>query len=110
MNSQEKTRFRARKIWKEFREALILQRNKTCELCGKKKSSPRLLDCHHVYPDDYEDLKPEKFKILCTQCHDFVEYMGMRAGGKDPIPRLELFQKYLGDFIPRITKKALDFK
>ena len=61
-------RFRARKAWKDFsaqrREAVGYR----CELCGGvyRGALSRKLHCHHLNEEDYENLNPDWFRILCV--------------------------------------------
>lgn len=75
MNQKEKAKFRTTKEWKEHREELIKENNEKCQCCGRKFPSKRL-HCHHMDLDsaNYKDLTKEKFKILCSPCHDFLHW------------------------------------
>ena len=80
-NSTDKIKFRQTKKWKEFREKMIKEVNYTCQLCnttyvGKRK---RLLNIHHLDEENYDDLNPKKFRVLCSTCHrDIVEKLLLR--------------------------------
>lgn len=84
LTSKEKSKFRASKRWKEFRRYLINKRGAECELCGTKYSGKRLryLQVHHLDPDKYTDLKPEKFVLLCSSDHDLVERISKKILSK----------------------------
>lgn len=102
--SQEKNAFRRTVAWIKFRMSLLKVRKARCELCGSIKKSAKALDLHHVFPDEYDNLDPNKFKFLCTTCHEFIEFIAVRiaAGG---VPNLEALKAWAGDFIPRVERK-----
>jgi len=103
MTSTDKTKFRSRKLWKDFRLKLITKANFSCELCGTKYAGKRkkMLQVHHLDPANYENLIDENFKCLCSSCHDTVERMAVKLLGKNRlnIPNLEswlvLYEEYL---------------
>jgi len=104
MTGAEKTKFRARVQWKRFRENLIKTRGPKCELCGIKKNA-KDLDVHHLDPSDYFNLTESKFKILCTDCHAYIERSALRLGGREPFPNRELFLAWAGEFVPTVERK-----
>lgn len=65
----EKVEFRKSKEWRNFRKMLLEERGHICECCGKRT---KFLDCHHIDPENYTDLTPEKFALLCHSCHSCV--------------------------------------
>lgn len=67
MTKEEQDAFRRTKQWKEFRDELLKDRDYTCEICGVKKK--RGMSIHHYDPDNYDDLQPHKFAVLCRFCH-----------------------------------------
>lgn len=69
--NKEKTAFRRTKQWKDFRKKLIEERGTYCQCCGKKT---KLLQLHHVDKslENYQDLNPDKFFLLCAMCHKCV--------------------------------------
>ena len=71
MTGTEKSRFRQTKTWKQFRQQLRIDRQYTCEICGIKKKTG--LQVHHLDEEHYTDLNPQKFKLLCSSCHQEVE-------------------------------------
>ena len=105
MTSASKTKFRRTRAWIEFRIGLIETRGKRCEMCGVVKRTARELDCHHLHPEDYANLDPDRFKILCTGCHDFVERMALRVLGRDPFPNRTEFLRWAGPFLPTVERK-----
>lgn len=99
MNKSERTNFLNRKAWKDFRAKILKERKAVCELCGTKTSGAKL-NLHHRFPSEYDLLLPERFKLLCVPCHDTVERMALRLGGKDPTPNREAWIALLGPFLP----------
>lgn len=85
MTSKEKNKFRASKQWKEFRNSLLDERGSQCELCGTKYSGRRkkTLQVHHLDPDNYTDLNPDKFVLLCSSDHDLVERVAKKILSKN---------------------------
>ena len=67
--NKEKVEFRKSKEWRIFRKQLLEERGYICECCGRKTKH---LDCHHMSPENYNDLTPEKFALLCHSCHSCV--------------------------------------
>lgn len=81
MTSKEKIKFRNTKQWKKFRSDMIILKKYRCELCGTYYVGKRrkLLNLHHLDEENYTDLNPKKFKVLCSVCHrDIVEKMQER--------------------------------
>lgn len=64
-----KTEYRKSKEWVSFRKMLLEERGHVCECCGKRTKH---LECHHIDPENYTDLTPEKFALLCHSCHSCV--------------------------------------
>lgn len=89
-DSKRKRRFRTLKVWKKFRDKMIDDNNATCQLCntsyiGKRK---KLLNVHHLFEEEYDNLDPSKFIVLCSSCHFMIE---------------DLIAKYLkGNFHPKL--------
>lgn len=88
-----KKRFRGTIAWKKFRERMIKESNYTCSLCnvsyvGKRK---KLLNVHHLYEEEYDNLIPENFVVLCSSCHFMIE---------------DQIAKYLkGEFHPKLHRE-----
>jgi hypothetical protein len=84
-NSKEKALFRGRIAWKRFRDYITEDQGYTCECCGMTYAPIRrhILNVHHLDPENYEDLNPDKFRVLCVTCHEFVEHMSKRITGKN---------------------------
>jgi hypothetical protein len=72
MSSKEKTEFRKTKRWLNFRSEMIAAHNNTCDCCGMKKKKG--LTLHHKYKKNYDLLEPERFLVLCNQCHKFLHF------------------------------------
>lgn len=87
MTSKEKSKFRSSKDWKTFRWSLIKQRGPFCELCGTKYSGKRLrmLQVHHLDPNNYTDLNPDKFKLVCSSDHELIERVCKKVLSKTTI-------------------------
>jgi hypothetical protein len=108
--AQYRNNFRGRKAWKEFRASELKARGFRCELCHTRHTGAKSarLNLHHLDPDNYEDLDPGKFKLLCTVCHDeIVETWCTRllGGVFRPGPRFPHWYLLLRDFL---TFKARD--
>jgi predicted HNH restriction endonuclease len=99
---QVHARFRTTKKWKLFRQELIEKRGPACACCGMKKK-PRYIQAHHLFPNQYEDLTPEKFALLCPSCHDEVERLSKRLRGKNKgtITSLDEWMALYGCFLPQ---------
>lgn len=94
----EKTRFRNTVAWKRFRESMLDASGYQCQCCGMKYGKIRrhILNVHHRDPENYQDLRPDKFRVLCVTCHEFIEFMIKRILGKT-FRNYELFPVvYLG--------------
>ena len=66
--NKEKEAFRATKTWKDFSKKLRKERP-YCELCWCKSKT---LQVHHMDEENYQDLDPSKFMVLCRTCHQYV--------------------------------------
>ena len=104
MNSQDKRKFRATVAWKRFREKILEDRGCTCELFGTKLPA-KSLDLHHLFPDDYTDLDPKKFRLLSTQGHELIEMMAVKMNSKTVLPNRQLWEVLLDGFLPVSTPK-----
>lgn len=71
MASADKSEFRKTKVWIEFSRNYREKVGK-CECCGKKA---KVLQLHHAVPDDYENLDPKNFWVLCSMCHKVVSFL-----------------------------------
>ena len=100
MTSAEHAKFRSTTRWREFRTHLLENRGYCCACCGIKKKKG--LQIHHKDPDQYDDLTPEKFVILCSDCHGLVEKMAKRFRGKkvNTIANAKLWYELLSPFFP----------
>ena len=69
--NQKKNEFRKTKEWKNFRKKLIEERGQICQCCGKKT---KILQCHHAdkSEENYQNLIPDRFFLLCPLCHKCV--------------------------------------
>lgn len=66
----DKEAFRKSKEWRDFRKKLIEKRGTQCACCGRKT---KLLQLHHICPENYNDLSNEEnFALLCCYCHKGV--------------------------------------
>lgn len=66
MTSENKTAFRKTIKWRDFRKQLLKTRGMKCEVCGTSKKG---LNIHHCDEDDYTNLDPDLFIILCKTEH-----------------------------------------
>jgi len=100
MTSKEKIKFRQSKKWKNFRLQFINFKDLTCELCGTvyKGKRCKMLQLHHLDPDNYTDLDRNKFKLICAPCHDLIERMTIKLSWGD---RAKEWAELLKDFIPK---------
>jgi len=71
MDNKEKNKFRTKKVWKEFRKEILIERDYRCEICGMKHKKG--MNLHHQDESNYTDLKKNKFSLLCKSCHKEVE-------------------------------------
>ena len=102
--ADEKTKFRSKKPWKEFRALLLETRGARCECCGCKYTSKRqrFLHLHHLYPSQYDILIPENFRFLCSSCHESVELLAVRLISKSKtLIRETKWLALYGEFIPK---------
>jgi hypothetical protein len=83
-----KTLFRQSKAWKDFRSAVISMGDNRCEMCGMvyRGAKGRMLQVHHLDPDNYEYLDPARFSLLCASCHDTVERHVTMINGRSYVP------------------------
>lgn len=64
--SKQKTAFRSRKEWTEFRKN-FLKENPVCIICGVKSAT-----VHHKYKKEYNLLDKSRFLAMCRTCHRFA--------------------------------------
>lgn len=71
MTRKEKITYRARKEWKDFRDLMMANGDYTCQMCGCKYIGKRRkrINVHHLNEEDYTDLNPYMFVLLCQECH-----------------------------------------
>lgn len=113
MTSKEKSKFRSSKVWKDFRRSLIKNRGPQCELCGTKYSGKRLrmLQVHHLDPDNYTDLNPYKFKLVCSSDHELIERISKKVLSKSTdLLNPKLWLILLKGFLPFKPEKILQEK
>lgn len=73
MKSKQKTEFRRSKEWKNLRQLKLAETNHCCEMCGVRRKIG--LNVHHRDPDNYTDLEPDKFIVLCKYHHELLEHL-----------------------------------
>ena len=66
--NKDKDAYRRSKAWKDFSKRLRSERP-YCELCWTKSKT---LQVHHMDEEHYDDLSPDKFKVLCRACHSYI--------------------------------------
>ena len=111
LTSEEKSKFRASKTWKDFRTSLLRERGSHCTCCGTKYSGKRsrMLQLHHLNPKDYMDLDKDAFVLLCTSCHKTVELLERKLHAKNPtILNEDKWIALYGPYLPHLYKKKKD--
>jgi len=68
--NKDKTAFRRTKRWIDFSKRLREESGGICSCCGTKSKT---LQVHHMKPNEYDNLNPELFAVLCRACHQEVE-------------------------------------
>lgn len=93
---EQQDRFRATKVWKEFRKSFIENHDWKCEICGRRYpgKQSRSLQVHHKFPNEYQDLDFSKFSLLCSNDHDEVERWVRKIGSPKFKPGPE-FMKWM---------------
>ena len=69
--ARKKSTFRSSKKWKNWRIYMLEKQDYTCFMSGFKRKKG--LQVHHCDPDNYEDLKEEKFLVLTNAEHRLLE-------------------------------------
>jgi len=102
-----KTLFRQSKVWKDFRAAMIDMNKNKCELCPMVYTGKRIhmLQCHHLRPEDYYNLDPADFSILCPSDHDLVERWVTMINGANFTPP-DNFSLWMAVLLPHISQPA----
>lgn len=112
MTSKEKTKFRQTQKWKVFRAFFLKKTNSSCELCGSVYSGKRkrMLQLHHRDPDNYTDLNPEKFRLICSGCHEMVEKISKKVlSNNSSLVNKEEWYILLKNFLPfKVEKRLLE--
>lgn len=68
----EKTEFRQSDEWKNFRKSMIKLHDCKCDECGHKFNQEDLEVHHLIESEDYDNLNPTRFLVLCKTCHDRI--------------------------------------
>jgi hypothetical protein len=71
MTSKEKTKFRGKSKWKNWRKYLLKKRDYTCEISGFKRK--KQMQVHHYDEKHYTTLEEDKFAILTPAEHKLIE-------------------------------------
>lgn len=102
MTFKEHNQFRTTKEWKDFRKKILEKRGLFCECCGTSYTlkTSRRLQVHHKDPKNYLDLSPEKFCLLCSECHKLIERVSKKINGKKGIKNKEKWLELLKDYLP----------
>lgn len=101
----EKVEFRKSKEWRCFRKQLLEERGNICECCGRHT---KWLDCHHKDPENYTDLTPEKFALLCHSCHYCVtDVERIKPDNREKLRSKEYLKLY-GKFVLNNVKENKD--
>lgn len=78
MKTSEHARFRRTKKWTQFRKNM-LEKYPSCAFCGSKRATKTV---HHIYKcetqEEYENLTEDRFIVLCSQCHNFLHWIGRK--------------------------------
>ncbi len=56
----------------------VVQRDKVCQVCGKKGVRGNKLTIHHIKPkSEYPELDddPDNLILVCRKCHDLIHGM-----------------------------------
>lgn len=75
-SSKEKINFRSLIKWKKFRIYMLKKADYKCAMCSTKfvgRKRQRMLNVHHIYEDEYDNLDPKNFVVCCSVCHDTIE-------------------------------------
>jgi hypothetical protein len=75
MTSQEKTKYRRSKKWKDFRKHLLENSEYTCQICGsvKKGKQSKRLHIHHTNEDAYGEEDDKDVVVICAADHELIE-------------------------------------
>lgn len=88
--------FRRTKKWTSFRK-MMLKENPYCALCGSKRATRTV---HHIFDckteEEYENLSPDRFIILCSQCHNFLHWLGRKKDDTVAIRKMKMIAKKIG--------------
>jgi len=63
------------KDWQAFREGLLEERGRKCEVCGWKGVEPWVLTIHHL-DGNPENRDPQNLLVLCSKCHLVLQNQG----------------------------------
>lgn len=61
--------------WRKFKNSLIAERGRACELCGRTPEKSYDFHVHHksyVFGRDICDYPESNFICVCVKCHGFV--------------------------------------
>lgn len=83
MNSDEKGKFRTKKVWREFRKEMRDLRKIDPITTSKLTKTFNLHHCD-FHEEAYTDLNPDKFECLNSMSHDVVHYFFGSPGKLKP--------------------------
>lgn len=84
----ERAEFRHTEEWINFRNFMVESHDCTCDKCHKKFKNEDM-ECHHLIEnEDYDNLDPSRFLVLCKNCHDQIHnyFIGQNRTEESPKP------------------------
>lgn len=94
--TSEHSKFRRTKEWISFRKQMLAA-HPCCAFCGSKRATRTV---HHIHncktEEEYEDLSEERFIVLCSQCHNFLHWIGRKKSGSKAVLEIKKIAKDIG--------------
>jgi len=94
--TSEHSSFRRTQKWKNFRK-MMLQKYPCCKFCDSKKATRTV---HHIYDcatqEEYEDLKENRFIVLCSQCHNYLHWIGRKKSSSKAVLKIKKIAQSIG--------------
>ena len=102
------SKFRRTKRWTSFRKKMIAE-HPCCAFCGSKRATRTV---HHTHKcetqEEYEDLSEDRFIVLCSQCHNFLHWIGRKKSDSKAVLIIKTIAQEIGfgqDWIEYYSQK-----
>lgn len=96
MKKTEHQLFRRSKAWQNFRKEM-LNTHPYCAFCHSNRATRTV---HHIFncqtEEEYEDLTPSRFIILCSHCHTYLHWIGRKKSDSTAVREIKKIALSIG--------------